>query len=244
MQKDFCASLLDPNIAPPKGVIGPHGRPAGKRFDVYRNNVVTSLTEALAAGFPVVHTLVGVEFFTAMAGAYVRQFPPKTPMMIFYGVDFAQFLETFPPVAHLAYLPDVARLEYARRLAYHAADATACNPDTLGQTAEGDLPNLRMILHPALQIVPSSHPVFSIWRFNSTDDKSPLPQAGETVLITRPALELQMRVIPQSTAVFLEALQNTLLGTAVETAMASDPNFDLTSNLSELLSAGLVIDIK
>lgn len=238
MQTDFVKGLLDPERQPPEGVVGPNGRPAGKRYDVYRNNVIVSLSEALASAFPVVQTLVGTEFFSAMANVHVRQFPPRSPLMIHYGVDFPDFLASFPPVAHLAYLPDIARLERARRIAYHAADSVPFDPAKL----EGLNEESRLILHPSVQMVASEHPIFSIWRFNSTDDKSPLPDHGETALISRPADELQMTTIPTTAGIFLSALTGTL-GEALVKATETDAAFDFTENLTALLSANLLIDV-
>lgn len=238
MQTDFVKGLLDPERTPPEGVVGPNGRPAGKRYDVYRNNVIVSLSEALASAFPVIQTLVGAEFFSAMANVHVRQFPPRSPLMIHYGEDFPDFLASFPPVAHLAYLPDIARLERARRMAYHAADADVFDPAKL----EGLSEESHLILHPSVHVITSVHPIFSIWRFNSADDKSPLPDHGETVLISRPADELQMHVISSSAGIFLSALDGTL-GEALAKATEADAAFDFTENLTALLSANLLIDV-
>ena len=47
IEADFKTALFDPAVMPPAGLSDPAGRPAGKRFDIYRNNVVVSLTEAL-----------------------------------------------------------------------------------------------------------------------------------------------------------------------------------------------------
>lgn len=75
-QTQFITAVLDPMIDTPQGLVDPNGNPAGKRFDVYRNNVVASLSDALGVAFPVVQKLVGDEFFRAMAGVYLRQHPP------------------------------------------------------------------------------------------------------------------------------------------------------------------------
>ena len=90
-QTDFTAALLNADLATPAGMVDYQGRPAGKRFDVYRNNVVVSLIDAMETAFPAIHKLVGDEFFKAMAGIYVRAHPPTTPMMMFYGEAFPEF---------------------------------------------------------------------------------------------------------------------------------------------------------
>ncbi|MGH6946762.1 MAG: DNA-binding domain-containing protein, partial [Kiloniellales bacterium] len=64
---DFAAALLDPDRATPAAVAGPNGKAAGKRYDVYRNNVTVSLIDALAATFPATLRITGAEFFRAMA---------------------------------------------------------------------------------------------------------------------------------------------------------------------------------
>ena len=106
---DFAPALLNVENPVPDDLIDPKGRPVGRRFDVYRNNVVHSLSEALGVAYPVIQKLVGEEFFKAMANVFVRQFPPSSPMMFQFAPEFPIFLESFPPVAHLPYLPDVAR---------------------------------------------------------------------------------------------------------------------------------------
>lgn len=123
MQNTFAAALLNPEADVPLGLIDPQGRPVQKRFDVYRNNVASGLTRALEASFPVIRALVGEAFFGAMAVEFLRAHPPKSRLMMLYSDAFPPFLATFPPVADLAYLPDVARLEQALRESYHAADA-------------------------------------------------------------------------------------------------------------------------
>ena len=81
-QNTFSAALLNADQPVPEGLSDPTGAPAGARFSVYRNNVVVSLSEALATGFPLVRKLVGQETFQRIAGLYVRKNPPTSPLMM------------------------------------------------------------------------------------------------------------------------------------------------------------------
>ncbi len=121
----FADSLLAEQPACPPGLTAWNQSDPGRRFAVYRNNVMVSLIDALADTYPVTQALVGEEFFRAMAGVFARSRPPRSPVMAHYGEGFAGFIEDFQPAAGLPYLADVARLELLRVQAYHAADAAA-----------------------------------------------------------------------------------------------------------------------
>ena len=99
---DFGAVLLAPTFQCPPGLTTWNGSDPAKRFGIYRNNVVVGLVDALADTYPVVQALVGEDFFRAMAGVFVRQVPPRTPVLAWYGEGFAGFVEQFPPAAGLA----------------------------------------------------------------------------------------------------------------------------------------------
>ena len=68
----FAPALLDPARSTPELVTGPNGKAAGRRYDVHRNNVTVSLIDALAAIYPAVQRITGVDFFRAMARLHVR----------------------------------------------------------------------------------------------------------------------------------------------------------------------------
>lgn len=238
-QTAFRAALLDPASPPPDGVCNPDGVQATKRFDVYRNNVAVSLTDALETAFPVVHKLVGNEFFRAMAGVYLRAHPPKSPVMMFYGDDMPAFLAGFGPAQSVPYLPDVARLELAIRQSYHAADATAVAPDALGQFPPDSLPLISFEFAPAVTLIPSRFPLHGIWHANTHGGEIPISE--QPVLVTRPEFDPQVDPLtPQQAAVFAALKANEPLGQALR---HGGLGFDIGPLLGLLLSRNAITSL-
>ena len=119
VQAAFAAAMLAGRSSPALSrCILAAGIPAERRLAVYRANVVLSLRRLLERTFPAVRRLLGEERFARLADAFVRQAPPSRPQLLAYGSGFADFLV---PVGGL--IADVARLEWAREEAYHAAQA-------------------------------------------------------------------------------------------------------------------------
>lgn len=221
----------------PDGLSGPHRSPVGNRFDVYRNNVMSSLVQAMRDGFPVIRRLVGEAFFAPLAGAYVRAHPPTSPVLFTYGADFPTFLETFPPAASLPYLADTARLELALRRAYHAGDARAVDAQALSQPG---IERAHITLAPAVAVLSSPYPIHAIWRANM-DPTAPKPTSGaQSVLVTRADWDPLPEPIPAPEARFIGALATTSLGAAAEAA----PGLDLANALSRLIARKAIVNLE
>lgn len=239
-QDSFREALLDATQKVPEGLLDKSGAPAGARFSVYRNNVIVSLSEALATAFPLVRQLLGAETFGRLAALFVRAHPPASPLMMFYGEALPRFLTSFEPLRHIGYLPDCARLDLALRQSYHAADATLFSASAL---PEGTDPlDLRLKLAPASRIVRSPWPLYDIWRFNTESD-APKPRAtAQDVLVTRPEYDPQPHLLPAGGADWLTRLENGLtLGEAAEQTLDAHPDFDLTHVLTLVLSSGALV---
>ena len=240
MQADFSAALLDPDCPVPESLVGPNGQPATKRFAVYRNTVAVGLTEALQTSFPVVRKLVGEAFFAAMAGVFLRRHPPKSQIMMLYGDAFADFLAVFPPVAHLGYLPDVARLEQALRESYHAADASPIAADALAAIPEATLLASRLTFAPAVRLVCSPWPIHAIWLANAQAGPAPQPGA-EDVLLLRPGFDPAPHLLPKGGGAFIATL---LQGaTLAEALFAAGPGLDLPAVLALLLNGRAITGV-
>lgn len=250
----WAQALLDPAAPCPLGLSTWNGSDPARRWAVYRNNVVCSLVDGLAAGFPVVQALVGEDFFRAMAAVFVRRAPPRSPVLAHYGEGFAEFIAAFGPAGGLPYLPDLAKLELAWVRAFNAADAPVLSAAgaTPALTCAERVGELRLDCHPSWGLVRSVHPVVSLWAAHQPDSaillgNIDLDQA-ETALVLRPVLEVHVIALTPGTAAFAEALGQGLdLATAVEVATAaarSEAPFDLVASLSLLLAQGALTAVR
>jgi hypothetical protein len=249
-QADFAAALLDPGRALRDGLRTWNGSDPAVRLAVHRNNVVVSLVQALADGFPVVKRLVGDEFFAVMAGIHVRAQPPRSPVLAEYGDGLADWLATFEPAAALPYLPDMARLERARVRAHHATDTAALPADVLAARlqAAGGLERVRLGLHAAITTIASDWAVASLWAAHQHETDDAIAQVhldqAEAALVLREGDEVLVLPVGHADAVFVQSLQAALpLGAAVEAATAAaaaGPPFDLAATLSLLIRHGCI----
>lgn len=243
-QTAFRAALLDPSAPVPEGLSDPEGRPASKRFDVYRNNVAASLSNALETAFPVLRKLVGEANFKVLAGAFLRAHPPVSPLLMFYGDEMPGFLATFGPTSAIGYLPDIARIELALREAYHASDSVPADSQALGALSPDDLMRSGLQFAPAMRIVASPWPVHSVWRF-TTEAGAPKPeQRAETVLITRPGFDPEISALPPGGAPFIRALAD---GANLGSALVSEgvpEDFDLAAVLGPLIAGQAITKVR
>ncbi|MGV1838211.1 putative DNA-binding domain-containing protein [Rhizobium rhizogenes] len=246
-QAKFAAALLDTDRAVPEGLTAWTSPRPERRFGVYRNNIVAALIGALASRFPVAENIVGKDFFAAMAHEFVRLHPPRSPLLLAYGDDFADFVETFEPARDIDYLPDVIRLEAARGKAYHAGDAAPLDPVLLAAIEPERLASLVFVLHPSASILRSPFPMVTIWAMNAGEmELRPIDNwSGEDALVVRPEMTVEIHRLPAGGAVFLEVLAGRAdLATAVEAAIATAPDFDLSANLAGALAAGAFTTIR
>lgn len=247
-QAQLAAALLDPAHPGPPGLFAWNGSDTRVRLAVHRNNVVSSLIDALAETFPVVQQLVGQEFFRAMASLYVRHSPPRSRVLAHYGCGFPSFVARFEPARALPYLADVARLEVARVKAYHAADAQpVCDRAVSLALSSGErMGALQLVLHPSVITVHSPHAVVTLWAAHQTDgDIEPVDiDVPECALVLRSDLDVLVLRTSEGAVVFVQAVQSGRnLAQAAARAVAVAPDFDLGATLSQLRSHGALTSL-
>lgn len=247
-QSLFSNALLSDDGTCPPGLYSTNGADPASRFAVYRNNVQSSLINALLDSYPVVAQLVGDAFFQAMARLYVQAFPPTSPVLNEYGEDFAGFIQGFAPAASLPYLADMARLERLRTRAYHAADAPAIAPSRLAallRTPDA-LGRLCLGLHPSLHTLYAPYAVATLWAAHQGDRQwqGLDPYHEQHALVLRSGLDVQVFVTGAGSNRFIDCLQNGWpLEIAAAYALDADPDFDLSQCLALLISQGAITQL-
>jgi len=156
LQTQFLAALSDPASREIEKWIRP-----SQRLSIYRGNRQGRLYKTLKTTFEVCFALVGEDFFRGLSRAYSVDYPDE-PLSDLnqVGKHFSVFLSTFPPAQDLVYLSDVARLEWACHIAWHAL----CCDEQI------DLMQLdctrRLGLLPGSAVLSSVYPIFHIWAAN------------------------------------------------------------------------------
>jgi hypothetical protein len=161
LQRDFAAAMTSPDDA--------SGAPAAlelirggtdiarQRIAIHRNTMSSVLATALQLTYPAVAALVGPAFFDQAARAFATQHRPHAALLDLYGGEFPDFLAGYAPAQSLAYLPDVARLEWA-------VDQTS----RAGTGDDGEirvaLPGVTLTLPSSLTVLAADYPAEAIRR--------------------------------------------------------------------------------
>jgi len=247
LQRDVRAALLGSDDAGAAAFVAGDGLAPEARLQVYRHHVLTTLTGALQAVFPVVCRLVDERFFGYAADQYIRVEPPSGPCLFEYGATFPEFLGAFPPCRDLAYLGDVARLEWAMHRALHAPDAAPLGPEAVRSVAPEAAGGLILALDASVSLLASRWPIDAIWRANQSGAAEEgvtvdLSAGGVTLEVRRRGDDVGFRVISPAVHAFRRALAGGCpLVAATEHALAADPAFDLPGELGALFREGLPI---
>ena len=222
---------------------------ARRRVGLYRGNVQVNVARALGNAYPVVHALVGDAFFAGLANAYGAGHPSTDGDLNATGAAFADFLASFPHVADLPYLPDVARLEWLVHRAHYAADAAPLDLARLAEVPPEQLADAKLALHPACALLIAPWPVATIWQVHQPAHQGEMTvdlDAGtQRVLVYRPAWRVAIGALTQAEHAFLaRCIDGNTLAAAVETAFGHEPAFDLQGHLAQWVAEGVVVGVR
>lgn len=213
---------------------------AAARLRIHRHHVRQSLAGALASTFPTVQAIVGEAFFQTMAQAFVLRELPEQPVLAEYGARFPAFVSGYGPAGTLPYLADMARLDWALNLAFHAPLG-----DRLTVSDLANLPAERLFdLKPALAIgstlLRSRYPIDRIWHASQpgTSVRSvSLEEGPAAVLVVRGPDDAAFASLELADATFVAMLAGgASLGEAAEEALCVEPSFDPSTAFAKLLS--------
>ena len=212
---------------------------------VYRGTLISGYLEALGDVYPVLRRLVGEACFAQAARAYIGGHLSTSGDLHAYGEDFPACLAGYPPVAGLAYLPDVARLEWAVHQVFHAADPGPADLERLAALLGPDCASRGLVLSPACRLLASPYPVHRLWGMHQPgaawDDGFRLDSGEARLLVRRnAAFEIECVPLAETEHALLSALADGLgLGEAFD--RAGGGAVELAVHLQRHLQAGTLM---
>lgn len=233
---------------------GPHLLPglvdarSSSRLQIYRNNTLISLTEALKTTFPVTVEIVHERFFRYLAASFIRAHPPKEPQLSAYGAQLPSFIASFEPCNSLPYLPDVARLEWLANEAIHAVEQAPLGAASLASLDPQTLMSRRVTLQPSLRLLASRYPILAIWQGHqpgARDAPSCARRGLDRLAIRRRGTGLSISALACGQSRLLYDLSAGLtIGVALERALVRDRSFDPARELLAIFAHGLATGIE
>lgn len=242
---DIQSALADRILRRRPGVPSALDARTARRFEIHCANVGARLLETLRSRFPVVERLTGAPRFTALASSFIADHPPRSPVLLDYGALLPTFIAATPQAARLAPLTDIARLEWLRHVARHAADAEPLDPAPFARLPRSTLGDIRFAFHPATRLLASPHPIVSIWTAHAGDAPArPVgPRAGaEAALVVRPHDEVRIMRFDPAAHAFAETLgRGATLAEAAAEASRRHAGFSLDRAFGTLIRAGALM---
>jgi hypothetical protein len=190
----------------PAGLIEPGVQ---AQFDVYRNAYRARLRAALRDNYEVLPRVMGDDAFDALADAYINAHPSRNYSLRWFGHQLGAFM-----AAHDALLPhpalhDLALMEWALGSAFDAAQPPLLDPAELSALPGADWPDLRLALHPGVQVLALNWAVGPIWHaLKAGQEDMPAPDAlAHHQLIWRDGLKPQWKSLSGAELIFVQGLQ-------------------------------------
>jgi hypothetical protein len=188
--------------------------------------------------------LVGASSFRVVARRFIAMEQPGSPSPHAYGDGLPRFIRSLGNSASIEYVADIAELEMLRWKAYHAAIARPLPAAALRSLKLEMTGGLRLTLHPSLCLLRSRFPIVTIWENNQieNDDRIIERWVGETALIARPFLKVEIRRLSPGGHVFLQSLlEGHTVASAVRVASETTAEFEAIPNLRLIEKANVIV---
>ena len=178
---------------------------------IYRQAYVGRLVAALRDNFGVLPRVLGDDAFDVLARAYIEAHPSRHASIRWFGHRLPEFMAEHDDLVPHPALTDLARMEWALRTAFDAADAQAIGVPALAGVAADAWPSLVFDALPGVQLFELAWNVAPVWRAlqDLEDDEAPelsQPQPlAHSLLVWRHGLSPRWRSLEPLPARWLQA---------------------------------------
>jgi len=220
---------------------------------IYQHAYRARLIAALRDNFGSLPRALGDEAFDALALAYLQANPSRQPSIRWFGDGLAEFMAQQPGlVPHPAFV-DLARMEWALRQAFDAADAPVLSAEAVARRLPEQWPGWVMHFQPGAQLLALQWRIEPAWRALQAEadgePELPEPEAGEhALLVWRVQLETRWRSVSDEVEAVLLPAAMQGVGFAALCELAAQQVGDeraataVVGALQQWLSEGLLVD--
>ncbi|MBI2104061.1 MAG: putative DNA-binding domain-containing protein [Candidatus Omnitrophica bacterium] len=194
----------------PSDLLNPQrGTPGAERLAVYAGGYVARIRQSLAEAYEAIRHVAGERAFTEMSRGYADRYPSQHYNLSLAGRHLAAFLADWPLTSTLPFLPDLARLEWAVREAFHAFEAPPIDPRRFAQLPLEAWDRARVVFQPSIGLVASAWPILDIWAARTQPRPAvdiDLISRPQRVLVFRQGLEVRCELVDERQHAVLEGL--------------------------------------
>lgn len=249
LQLLFQSHVVNGDEAAVTAFVGNQTASAENRLGVYFDAYRLRLLQILRDDFPGLCSIMSTDAFDTLGQRYIDEYPSQHPSVRQFGRYFSEFVAADQSAVEQPYLEEMARLEWARGLAFDAANAEVLTPEALRALPADDWPALKVQFHPSLQRLRFAWNVGPMWRAINAEEAIPQPvrfDQPEPWAVWRRDLTVYRRSLADTEADAMEAFASGEDFAAVCTVLCERLDSQLVpaamaGMLNQWVSEGLVI---
>ena len=148
------------------------GADLSARLQAYSNNYQGGLTSFLRITYPQVFAHLGAQYFDFICRGYIVENPMIKSAIDEYGYTFSKYLDEQilirKEMEELAFLPDIARVDWAVQSSYYALSRPKFDFDCFAQLNIEQQQNVHLLLAPDIYLIGSHWPLEQLWQYHKS----------------------------------------------------------------------------
>lgn len=218
----------------------PKGTNLSARLQAYSHNYQGGLTSFLRISYPQVFTHLEAQYFDFICQAYIVRNPMIKNAIDQYGHTFPDYLEQQISIRKemetFAFLPDIARVDWAVQSSYYTLPRPKFDFDAFSQLSLDQQQNVHLLLAQDIHLVSSYWPLEQLWQFHKgTKELGEIEYKKDKnwIMIERPEAVVNVKNV---SSLFAEYLSSIKQGATLAELVDLDPDL-----LPQFISSGWVV---
>lgn len=216
------------------------GLPARERLGIYRHGYVARLVECLEDDYPALQHALGTEPFAQLCRDFIRQHPPRSASLNYYGAPFAGYCGGRSE-RWARFAAELAELEWAVVEAVHEHEGERLELASLVPLSAEDWARARLLPSPTLRLLQTQHAVgsyYQSWREgDALTERFPAPERSALAVCRRGGDVWRVRIELELVPLLTRLIDGTPLLAALEAAAAPGENGAPPPSLAALQQA-------